>query len=61
MSRSDLNGYEQRSITAREMWQQPEPLLLWGGEFWERSSDVGTAGSVSTDAIEQYTERTEHT
>ena len=52
-----------KSITAREMWQQHEPLLqeyLWGGGFWEESYYVGTAGDVSTDTIEQYIERTEH-
>jgi len=50
-------------ITAREMWQQHEPLLqeyLWCGGFWEESYYVGTAGDVSTDTIEQYIERTEH-
>jgi putative transposase len=52
-----------KSITAREMWQQHEPLLqeyLWGGGLWEESYYVGTAGDVSTDTIEQYIERTEH-
>ena len=52
-----------KSITAREMWQQHEPLLqeyLWGGGFWGESYYVGTAGDVSTDTIEQYIERTEH-
>ncbi len=52
-----------KSITAREMWEQHEPLLeeyLWGGGFWEESYYVGTAGDVSTDTIEQYIERTEH-
>ncbi|WP_435158608.1 IS200/IS605 family transposase [Haladaptatus sp. DFWS20] len=52
-----------KSITAREMWEQHEPLLeeyLWGGGFWEESYYVGTAGDVSTDTIEQYIERTSH-
>ena len=52
-----------KSITAREMWQQHEPLLqeyLWGGGFWEESYHVGTAGDVSTETIEQYIERAEH-
>ena len=52
-----------KSITAREMWQQHEPLLqdyLWGGGFWEESYYVGTTGDVSTDTIKQYIERTEH-
>ena len=33
---------------------------LWGGGFWEESYYVGTAGDVSTEAIEQYIERAEH-
>ncbi len=52
-----------KSITAREIWQQHEPLLqeyLWGGGFWEESYYVGTAGDVSAGTIEQYIERTEH-
>ena len=52
-----------KSITAREMWQQHEPLLetyFWGGGFWEESYYIGTAGEVSSQTIEQYIERTEH-
>lgn len=52
-----------KSTTAREMWEQHEPLLekhLWGGGFSEESYYVGTAGDVSTDTIEQYIERVEH-
>ena len=52
-----------KSITAREMWQQHEPLLesyFWGGGFWEESYDIGTAGEVSSQTIEQYIERNEH-
>ncbi len=35
-------------------------LYLWGGEFWEESYYVGTAGDVSSNTIEQYLNRTEH-
>ena len=52
-----------KSITAREMWEQHESYLkryLWGGGFWERSYYIGTAGTVSTETIERYIERTEH-
>jgi putative transposase len=52
-----------KSITAREMWEQHESFLesyLWGGGFWEKSYYVGTAGTVSSETIEQYIERTEH-
>jgi putative transposase len=52
-----------KSITAREMWEQHESFLeeyLWGGGFWERSYYIGTAGTVSTETIERYIERTEH-
>ena len=52
-----------RCITAREMWQQHDPLLenyFWGDGFWEESHYIGTAGEVSSQTIEQYIERTEH-
>jgi len=52
-----------KSITAREMWEQHESFLeeyLWGGGFWEQSYYIGTAGTVSTETIERYIERTEH-
>ena len=52
-----------KSITAREMWEQHELYLedyLWGGGFRERSYYIGTAGTVSTETIEGYIERTEH-
>ncbi|WP_225335987.1 IS200/IS605 family transposase [Halomicrobium urmianum] len=52
-----------KNITAREMWEQHESYLeryLWGGGFWERSYYIGTAGTVSTETIERYIERTEH-
>ena len=52
-----------KSITTREMWEQHESFLeeyLWGGGFWEQSYYIGTAGTVSTETIERYIERTEH-
>ena len=52
-----------KSVTARKMWEQHESFLeeyLWGGGFWERSYYIGTAGTVSTETIERYIERTEH-
>jgi putative transposase len=52
-----------KSISAREMWEQHEPFLeqyLWGGGFGERSYYIGTAGTVSTETIERYIERTKH-
>ena len=52
-----------KSITAREMWQQYEPLLetyFWGGGFWEESYYIGTVGEVSSQTTEQCIERTEH-
>ncbi|MEZ3165194.1 transposase [Halorubrum sp. RMP-11] len=30
------------------------------GGFWEQSYYIGTAGTVSTETIERYIERTEH-
>ena len=52
-----------KSITAREMWEQHEPYFeeyLWGGGSREQSHYIGTAGTVSTETIERYIERTEH-
>jgi len=52
-----------KRITAREMWEQHEPFseeYLWGGGFWERSYYLRTVGTVSTETIERYIERTEH-
>ena len=52
-----------KSIAAREMWKQHEPLLenyFSGGGFWEESYYIGMAGEVSSQTIEQYIERTEH-
>ncbi|NKE38036.1 IS200/IS605 family transposase [Natronococcus sp. JC468] len=52
-----------KSVTAREMWEQHEPLLeqmFWGGGFWERSFYVGTAGEMSGRTVERYINRTEH-
>ena len=52
-----------KSITAREMWEQHESYLeryLRGGGFWKQSYYIGTAGTVSTETIERYIERTEH-
>jgi putative transposase len=45
------------------MWEQHESFLeeyLWGSGFWERSYYIGTVGTVSTETIERYIERTEH-
>jgi len=47
--------------TARETWEQHESFLqeyLWGGGFWEESYYVETTGDLSSDTIEQYSERT---
>lgn len=52
-----------KSVTARKMWEQRESFLeeyLLGSGFWERSYYIGTAGTVSTERIERYIERTEH-
>ena len=52
-----------KSITARKMWEQHESYLeeyLWGGGFWEQSYYIGTAGTVSSETIERYIERTKH-
>jgi putative transposase len=52
-----------KSVTAWEMWEQHESFLkeyLCGGGFWKRSYYIGTAGTVSTETIERYIERTKH-
>lgn len=56
-------GRTVKSIMVREMWVQHESFLeryLWGYGFWEELYYVGMTGTVSSDTVERYTERTEH-
>ena len=53
-----------KSLTARKFFQEfPEirQTELWGGHLWPRGYYVGSAGHVSSQTIQNYIKRQDHT